>query len=75
MTPGELAEALKQVPPKHLQLITLAWELVGEDGLVDIHKARYRMEDIVVAKGEATGYAQATHQMLEALKQCLKSDP
>ena len=71
MTPGELAEALKEVPPKHLQIITLAWELVGEDGEVDLEKTRYRMEDVLLAKNEATGYAQATHQMLEALKQCL----
>ena len=71
MTPSELAEALKQVPPKHLQIITLAWELVGEDGEVDLEKTRYRMEDVLIAKNEATAYAQATHLILEALKQCL----
>lgn len=71
MTPEELAEVLKQVPPAHLQIITLAWELVGEDGRVDIEKTRYRMEDILLARGEATSYAEGTHRMVEALKLCL----
>ena len=46
-------------------------ELVGEDGSIDQEKARFRMEDILLAKGEATAYSQATHVMVEALQQCL----
>jgi hypothetical protein len=71
MTPDELVEYLKAIPPAHLMLIDLAWELVGPDGAVDLNQARYRMEDIIIARGEATTYAQGTHLMVEALKQCL----
>ena len=71
MTPAELVQHLKQVPPKHLQIITLAWELVGDDGEVDLEKTRYRMEDVVIAKNEATGYAQATHRRRRPAEQLL----
>ena len=75
MTPAELVEYLKQVPPKHLQIITLAWELVGPDGKVDPEGARFRIEDLMLAKSEATTYAQATLRMREALDRCLQPDP
>ncbi|MFQ6027689.1 MAG: hypothetical protein ACE5Q6_09375 [Dehalococcoidia bacterium] len=74
MTPDELVEYLKEIPPAHLMLIDLAWELVGPDGAIDLNQTRYRMEDILMAKGEATAYAQGTHLMVEALKRCLKPD-
>ena len=79
MTPAKLVQHLKQVPPKHLQIITLAWELVGPDGPdsigVDPERARFRIEDLMLAKAEATTYAQATLRMREALYRCLQPDP
>jgi hypothetical protein len=74
MTPEELVAYLKEIPPAHLMLIDLAWELVGPDGTVDLNLARYRMEDILIAKGEVTAYARGTHLMVEALEQCMKPD-
>ena len=71
MTPDELVQHLREIPAINLSLIQLAWELVGEDGSIDQEKARFRMEDILLAKGEATAYSQATHVMVEALQQCL----
>ena len=71
MTLEELVQYLREIPPANLSLIQLAWELVGEDGSINQEKARFRMEDILLAKGEATAYAQATHLMVEALQQCL----
>jgi hypothetical protein len=74
VTPGPsidtLVEYLKQVPPTHLKLIDLAWELVRPDGTIDLEQVRFRMEDVVVARAEATGYARATHDMMEALLKC-----
>jgi hypothetical protein len=66
----ELVEYLKDIPPARLALITLAWELVGPDGKVDLEQALFRMEEVIVARAEATGYARATHEMVEALLKC-----
>ena len=74
MTPDELALLLKEIPPANLMLIQLAWDLAKEDGSIDQEQARFRMEDIMLAKAEATAYAQATHLMVEALQQCLNPD-
>jgi hypothetical protein len=65
-----LVEYLKQVPPVHLQLIDLAWDLVKPDGTVDLQQVRFRMEEVMVARAEAAGYARATHDMMEALLKC-----
>ena len=75
MTPAQLAQHLKAVPPKHLQIIALAWELVGPDGKVDPERARFHIEYLMLAKAEATTYAQATLRMREALHRCLQPDP
>lgn len=75
MTPADLAEHLKQVPPTHLQLISLAWELVGEEDAVDTDKVLFRIDEVTAARGEALAYIQGTTDMVEALKQCLKPDP
>lgn len=69
---AELVEALKQIPPKHLAIITLAWELVGADGNIDLNQVQFRIEEVMLARDEAVAYARATQQMVEALKLCLK---
>ena len=74
MTPEELVQHLKEIPAINLSLIQLAWDLVGEDGSIDQERARFRMEEIMLAKGEAIAYAQATHVLVEALQQCLNPD-
>ena len=71
MTPEGLVAHLREIPAAKLLLIQLAWELAGEDGSIDQEQARFRMEEIMLAKSEATAYSQATHLMVEALKQCL----
>lgn len=74
MTPEELVAHLREIPAANLLLIQLAWELAKEDGSIDQDQARFRMEEIMLAKGEAIAYSQATHLMVEALKQCLNPD-
>jgi hypothetical protein len=74
MTPAELVEHLKGVPPARLALIELAWALVGPEGAVDVDQARFHMEELLLAKAEATAYAQATNLLREALQQCLNPD-
>jgi len=58
-----------------LDLIQLAWELVGEDGRLDLDLLRFRMEDINLAEREADAYAHGTFVMREALKQCMNQAP
>jgi hypothetical protein len=67
----ELVEHLKLVPPKDLAIITLAWELVGPDGQIDLQLVQFRIEEVMLARDEAVAYAQASQRMVEALKQCL----
>ena len=66
----QLVGYLKQVPPAHLKLIDLAWDLVKPDGTSDLDQVRFRMEEVMVARAEAAGYARATHDMMEALLKC-----
>jgi hypothetical protein len=67
----ELVEHLKRVPPKDLAIITLAWELVGPEGQIDVNQVQFRIEEVMLARDEAVAYTRATQRMVEALKQCL----
>ncbi len=75
MTPAELVESLKDIPAVELELIQLAWDLLDENGQLDLDKLRFRMEDINLAEPEASAYARATYLMREALKQCMNQAP
>ncbi len=57
---GDIAEVLKGVPEVKLKIISLTWELVGEDGHIDIKKASLRATEVNAALQEADAYAQQT---------------
>ncbi len=75
MTPAELVEYLKDLPAVELELIQLAWDLMDENGQLDLDKLRFRMEDITLAEREADAYAHGTFVMREALKKCMNQAP
>ena len=69
---GDITEILKSVPEVKLKVILLTWELLGEDGRIDIRKASYNSQEVDAALGEAENYAQQTERAVSYLKNLLR---
>jgi hypothetical protein len=68
----EIIEILKGVPEVKLKIIPLTWELLDENGRIDIRKASYNSQEVDAALGEAENYAQQTERAVSYLKNLLR---
>jgi hypothetical protein len=71
ITQERLLELLREMPAVHLELLDLAWKLVGEDGELDPQKISFHYTEIEKAIGEAEAYAKATKEMVQCLTNVL----
>ena len=69
---ADIVEILKSVPEVKLKIISLTWELLDENGRIDIRKASYKSEEVDAALGEAENYAQQTERAVSYLKNLLR---
>jgi hypothetical protein len=69
---GDIVEILKSVPEVKLRIIPLTWELLAEDGHIDIKKASYNAKEVDTALEEAENYARATESAVSHLKNLLR---
>jgi hypothetical protein len=69
---GDITEILKSVPEVKLKVIPLTWELMGEDGRIDIRKASYDTTKVDAALEEAENYARQTGNAVSHLKNLLR---
>ena len=69
---GDITEILKSVPEVKLKVIPLTWELMGEDGRIDIKKASYDTTEVDAALEEAENYARQTGSAVAHLKNLLR---
>ena len=69
---GDITEILKSVPEVKLKVIPLTWELMGEDGRIDIRKASYDTTKVDAALEEAENYARQTGNAVSRLKNLLR---
>ena len=69
---GDITEILKSVPDVKLKVIPLTWELMGEDGRIDIRKASYDTTKVDAALEEAENYARQTGNAVSHLKNLLR---
>ena len=65
---SNIVEVLKSVPEVKLRILPLTWELLGEDGRIDIQKAAYNAQQVDAALAQAESYAQATERAVAHLK-------
>jgi len=63
-----IIRALKQVPEARLRLIDLAWQLVMEDGSLNVKLAAFLVKDLDEAIAEVRGYAAATQEAVRCLR-------
>ena len=69
-TPADIARVLQDLPARYPRLITLVWELLGEDGLIDAEKAGFRAMEIEEAIEEASALKTQSHNLLQAILRC-----
>ncbi len=69
---SDIVETLKSVPEVKLKIIPLTWELLGEDGHIDVKKASYNAKEVDAALEEAESYAQSTERAVSHLKNLLR---
>jgi len=69
---GDITEILKSVPEVKLKVIPLTWNLLGEDGHIDIRKASYDTTEVDAALEEAENYARQTGNAVQRLKNLLR---
>ena len=69
---GDIVEILKSVPEVNLKIIPLTWELLGENGHIDIKKASYNAKEVDAALDEAEHYARSTESAVSHLKNLLR---
>lgn len=68
-----MIDALKAVPEARLRLLELAWELLREDGSLDMGRASFLGKELEEAIAEAEGYAEATREAVRCLKMMARS--
>ncbi len=68
MKSSDLVEVLKDLPEVRLCLITLAWELTGDDGDLDMDKLTFRIKEVKEAVDEAEAYQRATKEAVRWLR-------
>ena len=69
---SDIVEILKSVPEVNLKIIPLTWELLDENGRIDIKKASYNAKEVDIALEEAENYARSTESAVNRLKNLLK---
>ena len=69
---ADITEILKSVPEVKLKIIPLTWELLEENGRIDIRKASYNSKEVDAALEEAESYAQTTENAVSHLKNLLR---
>ena len=69
---GDITEILKSVPEVKLKIIPLTWELLDENGRIDIKKASYNSKEVDAALEEAESYAHHTESAVSHLKNLLR---
>jgi hypothetical protein len=73
MDPGDLARILSELPPVHLRLVDLAWQVVGEDGSLDQEKIAFYAKELTDAVKEAEAYTEATKEAVQCLMELVRS--
>lgn len=73
MDPDALVRILSEIPPFHLRLIELAWQVVGEDGSLDSEKITFYAKELTEAIKEAEAYSQATKEVVQCLREMGRS--
>ena len=73
MDTSNLVRILGEVPQFNLRLTELAWEVVGEDGTLDMEKVTFYAKEISGAIKEAEAYSDATKEVLNCLIQLGRS--
>ena len=69
---SDIVEILKSVPEVNLKIIPLTWELLDENGRIDIKKASYNSKEVDAALEEAESYARSTESAVSHLKNLLR---
>ena len=69
---SDIVEILKSVPEVNLKIISLTWELLDENGGIDIKKASYNSKEVDAALEEAESYARTTESAVSHLKNLLR---
>ena len=69
---SDIVEILKSVPEVNLKIIPLTWELLDENGRIDIKKASYSSKEVDAALEEAESYARTTESAVSHLKNLLR---
>ena len=69
---SDIVEILKSVPEVNLKIIPLTWELLDENGRIDIKKASYNSKEVDAALEEAESYAKQTESAVHRLKDLLR---
>ena len=69
---SDIVEILKSVPEVNLKIIPLTWELLDENGGIDIKKASYNSKEVDAALEEAESYARTTESAVSHLKNLLQ---
>lgn len=64
---GDVVELIRRVPERRLSVFELAWELVDEEGNLDIERAADRLGDIETAIQQADAEADTTRRARTAL--------
>ena len=67
--PPDVLTILRQVPEKQLGILTLAAELLDQQGELDLDAAVGRQADITLALAEVETYTRANRQAAEAIRQ------
>ena len=69
---SDIVEILKSVPEVNLKIIPLTWELLDENGRIDIKQASYNSKEVDAALEEAESYARTTESAVSHLKNLLR---
>ncbi len=69
---SDIVEILKSVPEVNLKIIPLTWELLDENGRIDIKKAAHNSKEVDAALEEAESYARTTESAVSHLKNLLR---
>jgi hypothetical protein len=69
---ADIIDILKGVSEVKLKIIPLTWELLDENGHIDIKKASYNSKEVDAALEEAENYARTTESAVSHLKNLLR---
>ncbi len=68
----DIINILKEVREVKLRIIPLTWELLDDNGHIDVRKASYNTKEVDAALEEAESYAQHTESAVSHLKNLLR---